>query len=120
MELDLERAFCKKYRELWFSLQNKRLKNKGRKSIVTDIQTLANGIEMLLGRNIKNLYFPDYTPLIGNKLQSGAVEYVYYKYVKRLLSIKKIIELMKECENDLRLYLIDTSYLSTKFISNKK
>lgn len=120
MELDLERAFCKKYIELWFSLQNKRLKNKGRISIVTDIQTLANGIELLLGRNIENLVFPDYTSLIGNKLQTGTVEYIYHKYTKKLLNIEEIIELMKECENDLRLYLRDTSYLSTKFIINKK
>lgn len=120
MELDLEKAFCKKYIELWFSLQNKRLKKKGIISIVTDIQTLTNGIEMLLGRNIEKLNFPDYTPLVGDKLKSGAVEYVYYKYVKRLLSIEEIIELMKECENDLRLYLKDKSYLSTKFIINKK
>lgn len=120
MELDLEKAFCEKYIELWFSLQNKRLRDKGRISIIKDIQTLTAGIEKLMGRKIKKFSFPNYTPLIGNKLQSGAVEYVYYRYVKRLLNIKEIIELMREFENDLRLYLRDTSYLSTKFISNKK
>ena len=120
MELDLEKAFCEKYIELWFSLQNKHLRDKGRMSIIADIQKLTAGIEMLIGRKIKKFSFPDYTPLVGDKLQSGAVEYVYYRYVKKLLNIEKIIELMRECANDLKNYLDDSEYLYNKFIDDNR
>lgn len=44
----------------------------------------------------------------------------YYKYAKRLLKIEEIIELMKECENDLKMHLSDTTYLAKKFIKNRR
>ena len=119
MKLDLEGAFCKKYIELWFSLQNKHLKDKGKIAILDNIYTLTRSIEALLDRKIDKLSFPDYTPLIGNKFQANTVEYIYYRYVKRLLKIEEIIELMKECENDLKIYLSDLTYLDKKFMNAK-
>lgn len=116
MELDWESAFCRNYIELWFSLQNRHLRDKGRITIIVGIQALTSGVETLLGRKIEKLNFPDYTPFVGNKLQSDTIEYVYYKYTKRLLKIEEIIELMKECENDLKIFLSDRTYLNKKFI----
>lgn len=120
MELDWEGAFCRKYVELWFSLQNKHLRDKGRITIIVGIGALTSGVETLLGRKIEKFNFPDYTPFVGNKLQSDTIEYVYYKYAKRLLKIEEIIELMKECENDLKMHLSDTTYLAKKFIKNRR
>lgn len=116
LELDWESAFCSEYIESWFSLQNRRLEDKSKKTIIIHIQVLASGVEELLGRKIEKFYFPDYTPLVGNKFQTDTVEYIYYKYTKRLLKIEEIIELMKECENDLKIFLSDRTYLSKKFI----
>lgn len=90
MELDWEGAFCRKYVELWFSLQNKHLRDKGRITIIVGIGALTSGVETLLGRKIEKFNFPDYTPFVGNKLQSDTIEYVYYKYTKRLLKIEEI------------------------------
>lgn len=120
MELDWESAFCRKYIELWFSLQNRYLRDKGRITIIVGIGALTSGVETLLGRKIEKLEFPDYTPFVGNKLQADTIEYVYYKYAKRLLKIEEIIELMKECENDLKMHLSDTTYLAKKFIKNRR
>ena len=120
MELDWESAFCRKYIELWFSLQNRHLRDKGRITIIVGIGALTSGVETLLGRKIEKFDFPDYTPFVGNKLQSDTIEYVYYKYAKRLLKIEEIIELMKECENDLKMHLSDTTYLAKKFIKNRR
>lgn len=116
LELDWESAFCREYIELWFSLQNRRLKDKRKRTIIVGIQVLASGVEELLGRKIEKFYFPDYTPLVGNKFQTDTVEYIYYKYTKRLLKIEEIIKLMKECENDLKFFLSDVTYLSKKFL----
>ena len=119
MELNLEGTFCKKYMELWFSLQNRHLRDKGKMAILNNIHVLTKGVEALLGRKIEEIDFPDYTLLIGNKLQVNTVEYIYYRYVKRLLNIEEIIELMKECENDLKIYLSNLTYLDKKFINKK-
>ena len=116
LELDWESAFCREYIELWFSLQNRHLRDKGRITIIVGIQALTSGVETLIGRKIEKFDFPDYTSLVGNKLQTDTIEYVYYKYTKRLLKIEEIIELMKECENDLKMHLNDITYLSKKFI----
>lgn len=118
LELDWESAFCKNYIDLWFSLQNRHLRDKGKMKILDSIHVLTRSIEILIGRKIEKFEFPDYTPFIGNKLQTNTIEYIYYKYVKRLMKLKEIIEMMEECKNDLLIYLKDPTYLDKKYIVN--
>ena len=118
LELDWESAFCKNYIDLWFSLQNRHLRDKGKMKILDSIHVLTRSIEILIGRKIEKFEFPDYTPFIGNKLQTNIIEYIYYKYVKRLVKLEEIIEMMEECKNDLLIYLKDPTYLDKKYIVN--